>query len=38
MVKWLKVAHANIIDQIRLLFSNLLDSLTPKQINSFKIK
>ena len=26
-------AHANIIDQMRLLFSNLLDSLTPKQIN-----
>ena len=26
-------AHENIIDQMRLLFSNLLDSLTPKQIN-----
>ena len=26
-------AHSNIIDQMKLLFSNLLDSLTPKQIN-----
>ena len=28
-----EVAHENIIDQMRLLFSNLLDSLTSKQIN-----
>ena len=26
-------AHQSIIDQMKLLFSNLLDSLTPKQIN-----
>ena len=26
-------AHGSIVDQMRLIFSNLLDSLTPKQIN-----
>lgn len=26
-------AHESLVDQMRLLFSNLLDSLTPKQIN-----
>ena len=28
-----RVAHESIVDQMKLLFSNLLDSLTPKQIN-----
>lgn len=33
MAEIVEVAHENIIDQMRLLFSNLLDSLTLKQIN-----